>query len=470
MANAHDPRRAIPGVDRILAQPWCRLLIGSRGRVWITARVRALLADVRSGAIPAPGSLDDYEEPLQMEVARAETPSLRSVINGTGVILHTNLGRAPLAREAREAMQDAAGYGNVEFDLGTGERGSRYDHCAGLVTELTGAEDALVVNNGAAAVAVALTACASGGGVAVSHGELVEIGGGFRIPEVVEAAGARLVTVGTTNRTRLDDYARAVASGGVAAILKVHRSNFSMSGFTEEATLPELVGLGAARGVPVIHDLGSGLLVDSADLGLPHEPTPAGSVAAGVDLVAFSGDKLLGGPQAGILAGKREVVARVRSHPLCRALRCDKVTLAGLEATLTLYRDPARAMERVPVLRMITARVEDLERTAYRVCGAAAGMRAELGVEPLRIRVVRGQSLVGGGTFPDVRLPTAVLRLEAGDAAERWMAALRAHHPPIVARSRQGRILFDLRTLGEGGAIVLSAALSDLDAETGGGP
>ena len=464
-----DPRRAIPGVDRLLAQPWCRLLVGSRGRVWITARVRAVLDDVRAGAVPVPDSVADYEELVQMEVARAETLSLRSVINATGVILHTNLGRAPIAPEARDAMRAAGGYGNVEFDLDTGERGSRYSHCAGLVTELLGAGDALVVNNGAGAVAVALTAHAAGRGVAVSHGELVEIGGGFRIPEVVEAAGARLVTVGTTNRTRLEDYARAVEAGGVGAILKVHRSNFSMSGFTEEATLAELVRLGTGAEVPVIHDLGSGLLVDSGRLGLPYEPTPAQSVAAGVDLVAFSGDKLLGGPQAGILAGKAAGVARARTNPLCRALRCDKVTLAGLEATLTLYRNPDRAMERVPVLRMITARVEDLEQSAHKVVGVVAGLRAEAGAEPLRLEVVRGESLVGGGTFPDARLPTAVLRIEAGSAAERWMAALRAHAPPIVARSRQGRILIDFRTLGAGGDFIVAAALSGLDADAPGG-
>ncbi len=468
MIARNDPRRAIPGVDRILAQPWCLLLIGSWGRVWITARVRAVLDGVRSGAIPLPDSVDDYEELVEMEVARAETLSLRSVINATGVILHTNLGRAPLALEASDAMRRAVGYGNVEFDLDTGERGSRYTHCAGLVTELLGAEDAVVVNNGAGAVAVALTACAAGKGVVVSHGELVEIGGGFRIPEVVEAAGARLVTVGTTNRTRLDDYARAVAAGGVGAILKVHRSNFSMSGFTEEATLAELVRLGAEADIPVIHDLGSGLLVDSGRLGLPYEPTPAESVAAGVDLVAFSGDKLLGGPQAGILAGNAEGVARARAHPLCRALRCDKVTLAGLEATLTLYSDPDRAIERVPVLKMISARVQDLERNARSVVRVLTRLRAKRGAEPLQLEVVRGRSLVGGGTFPDVRLPTAVLALEAGAATERCIAALRANVPPIVARSRQGRIMFDFRTLGTGDDTLMLVALSRLDVDTHG--
>ena len=467
MAAHRDHRRAIPGVDRLLARPWCRLLVESRGREWVTARLRAVLDEVRAGRLPLPASEDGFEELLRRAIAAAETPSLLPAVNATGVILHTNLGRAPLAPEAREAMARAAGYGNVELDLASGQRGSRYVHCTDLVRELTGAEEAVVVNNCAGAVALALTAFASGKGVAVSHGELVEIGGGFRIPEVVEAAGARLVTVGTTNRTRRADYARAIAGGNVGAILKVHRSNFSMTGFTEETALEELVALGAETGVPVIHDLGSGLLVDSAELGLPAEPTPAGSVAAGVDLVAFSGDKLLGGPQAGILAGTRAGVARAKAHPLCRALRCDKVTLAGLEATLALYRNPGRAMRRIPVLRMIGAPVEELDGRARALLTRVAGTRADRGVEPLAAEVSRGWSVVGGGTFPDARLPTAVLEIHAGDAAERWMAALRAHDPPVIARSRQGRILLDLRTVAPGEEGDLVAALASVEG-TGG--
>ena len=467
MAAHRDHRRAIPGVDRLLARPWCRRLIESRGREWVTARLRAVLDQVRAGRLPLPASEDGFEELLRREIAAAETPSLLPAVNATGVILHTNLGRAPLAPEAREAMARAAGYGNVEFDLGTGHRGSRYVHCTGLVRELTGAEGAVVVNNCAGAVALALTAFASGKGVAVSHGELVEIGGGFRIPEVVEAAGARLVTVGTTNRTRRADYARAIAGGEVGAILKVHRSNFSMTGFTEETGLAELVALGAETGVPVIHDLGSGLLVDSAELGLPAEPTPAESVAAGVDLVAFSGDKLLGGPQAGILAGTRAGVARAKAHPLCRALRCDKVTLAGLEATLALYRDPGRAMGRIPVLRMIAAPVEELDGRAKALLERVAGMRADRGAAPLDAVVSPGWSLVGGGTFPDARLPTAVLEIHAGDAAEAWMAALRAHDPPVIARSRQGSILLDLRTVAPAEEDAVVAALASLEGAGG---
>ncbi len=463
-APAHrDPRRAIPGVDRLLARPWCLRLAESRGRDWVAGRLRAVLAEVRAGRLPLPASEDGYAELLLSEIAVAETPSLRPAVNATGVILHTNLGRAPLAAEARAAMARAAGYGSLEFDLDTGRRGSRHAHCTDLVRELTGAEAALVVNNCAGAVALALTAFASGRGVAVSHGELVEIGGGFRIPEVVEAAGARLVTVGTTNRTRRADYARAIEGGNVGAILKVHRSNFSMTGFTEETGLDELVALGAETGVPVLHDLGSGLLVDSAALGLPEEPTPSGSVAAGVDLVAFSGDKLLGGPQAGILAGTGDGVARAKSHPLCRALRCDKVTLAGLEATLALYRNPGRAMERIPALRMIAAPPRELEGRAKALLDAVAVRRADRGAAPLAARVSPGRSVMGGGTFPDARLDTAVLHVRAGDAAERWMAALRAHDPPVVARSRRGRILLDVRTIAPEEEGAVASALASLE-------
>ena len=456
---AQDPRRSIPGVDRLLSRPWCHELIAAYGRPWITDRLRAVLEDIRAGRAPVPSGDEGLAALVNTEVTRALSPSLRRVVNATGVVLHTNLGRAPLATEARRAMTAAAGYGNVEFDLESGARGSRYEHCVHLIRELTGAEDALAVNNNAGAVALALTAFASGRGVAVSHGELVEIGGGFRIPEVVEAAGARLVTVGTTNRTRRGDYERAIAAGDVGAILKVHRSNFSISGFTEETELEELVALGSASGTPVIHDLGSGLLVDAGALGLPREPTPRASVAAGVDLVAFSGDKLLGGPQAGLLAGTSAAVARARAHPLCRALRCDKVTLAGLEATLALYRDPGRVRERIPALRMISVPREELMRRAEAVLAAVAGRGAGLR-RALRAEVVAGESLVGGGTFPDARIPSAMISLGAGEEAERWLARLRAHAPPVIARRRKGRIVLDLRTVApeEDGAVAAALA------------
>ncbi len=459
--GAPDPRRSIPGVDRLLERPWCRDLIAAYGRRWITGRVRAVLDGMRAGRWPVPDSDEGLAAAVRAEVGRAASPSLRRVVNATGVVLHTNLGRAPLAPEARRAMAAAAGYGNVEFDLEAGERGSRYEHCVALVRELTGADDAVVVNNNAGAVALALTAFAAGRGVAVSHGELVEIGGGFRIPEVVEAAGARLVTVGTTNRTRRADYARAIEREDVAAILKVHRSNFSISGFTEETGLAELVELGAGHGVPVIHDLGSGLLVDAAQLGLPHEPTPADSVAAGAELVAFSGDKLLGGPQAGLLAGTTGGVARAKAHPLCRALRSDKVALAGLEATLALYRDPDRARERIPALRMICAPPERLAHRAEALL-AAVGSRGAGLRRAIRAEVVAAESMVGGGTFPSARIPSAAISLGAGSGAEEWLGRLRAHDPPVIARRRRGRLFLDLRTIAPEEDAVVAAALAAL--------
>ncbi len=450
-----DPRRAIPSVDRILARSWCLELTGAHGRSHIVETLRAALRDIRRGRLPLPDSDDDFARLIRRRVAERNRPSLRRVVNATGVVLHTNLGRAPLAAEATRAMTAAAGYGNVEFDLESGRRGSRYDHCVGLVRELTGAGDALVVNNNAGAVALALAALAGGKGVAVSHGEMVEIGGGFRIPEVVEAAGARIVAVGTTNRTRVADYARAIAGGKADAILKVHRSNFSISGFTGEAALDKLVALGAEREIPVIHDLGSGLLLADILPGGADEPTPAASVAAGATLVAFSGDKLLGGPQAGVLAGTVAGVARAKAHPLCRALRCDKATLAGLEATLALYRDPDRARARIPALAMIGAPVKEVARRARAVLAAVGEGRAG-GEGGLCAEVVAGNSLVGGGSCPDLRIPSAVIALGPGEGG--WTTRLRAHDPPVIARRSGQRVILDLRTVApEEDAIVVSA-------------
>jgi L-seryl-tRNA(Ser) seleniumtransferase len=298
-------------------------------------------------------------------------------VNATGVVLHTNLGRAPLAAAAVEAMVAAAqDYTNLEYDLERGERGSRYVHCASLLAELTGADAALVVNNAAAALVLALNTLARGRGVLVSRGELVEIGGGFRIPEMLERSGARLVEVGATNRTRMGDYERAFDEEDVGTILKVHRSNFRITGFTEEATLAQLAELARARNVPLVHDLGSGLMLEAATLGLADEPLPHDSLAAGSDLVTFSGDKLLGGPQAGLVVGSADLVAQMRANPLCRALRVDKVTLAGLEATLRLYRDPEQAREEIPVLRMLA---EEPAAVQTRAAAAAAALAA-LGV------------------------------------------------------------------------------------------
>jgi L-seryl-tRNA(Ser) seleniumtransferase len=361
-------------------------------------------------------------------LAEEETSSLQPVINATGVVLHTNLGRAPLARRAMVAMGKAArGYTNLEYDLGEGRRGSRYDHCAGLFAELTGAEAALVVNNAAAALTLTLNTVALGRAVAVSRGELVEIGGGFRIPEILERSGARLVEVGSTNRTRASDYEAALDEEKVAAVLKVHRSNFRMSGFTEEASIPELAELTRRAGAPLIHDLGSGLFVDASELGLPEEPRVHQSLAAGADLVVVSGDKLFGGPQAGIVVGRGELVEALRRNPLCRALRVDKVTLAGLEATARLYREPDRALAGIPTLRMLRETDSSLRsRSAELAAGLRAGGLAGAKAGP-------AEGAVGGGTFPEIVLPSWAVRVPVSDP-DQAARALRRGRPPVVGR------------------------------------
>jgi len=440
-----DPRRVIPSVDSLLAAPELRALVQrfSRPRVADALRdaIAAARAEVGRGATPADlASPSRFAQHAARTLEAAEVPSLRSVINATGVVLHTNLGRAPLAAAAVDAMIAAArDYTNLEYDLGAGERGSRYAHCASLLRELTGAEDALVVNNAAGALVLALNTVARGAGVAVSRGELVEIGGGFRIPEILERSGARLVEVGATNRTRLRDYEAALEDPAVHAILKVHRSNFRITGFTEEASLSELATLARARGCPLLYDLGSGLMVDAADLGLGGEPRPHEALEAGADLVAFSGDKLLGGPQAGILLGRADLVGALRANPLCRALRVDKVGLAGLEATLRLYRDPPRARRDIPTLRMLSTPAAELAERAQR-------MAAKLTKAGVRCAVVDVGGAVGGGTFPEVELPSKAVVLEGVHAAD-VARALRDGDPPVIGRIVDDKLALDVRTV-----------------------
>jgi L-seryl-tRNA(Ser) seleniumtransferase len=433
------------------------------GREPVKVALRAALDAARSGvgsgdadSVAVSGLLDGARAVLE----RLFEPSLQRVINGTGVILHTNLGRAPLAPEAVSAMAVALGYSNLEFDLAAGGRGSRHDHCARLLCDLTGAASALVVNNNAAAVALAVNELALDREVIVSRGELVEIGGSFRIPDVVARSGARLVEVGTTNRTRESDYRKGIGPE-TGLILKVHPSNYRLEGFVESVPVEDLVRLGREAGVPVVHDLGSGLLEPSLLHGYPEEPGVRPSLEAGADLVTWSGDKLLGGPQAGVVLGTGAMIARLRANPLLRAFRVDKLTLAALEATLLLYRDPGVAASRVPALRMLREPADAVEGRATRALPGAESMSATVQVRPV-------QSLVGGGSFPGHRIASAGWRV-SGVAADELEEACRSGRPPLIGRVEEGAFWIDFRTIepGEEGLVaeLLVTAITRLTGE-----
>lgn len=439
--------RQIPKVDRVLAEPEVGVLVQQYGHARVVDTIRQATDDLRqhalrTGALPHNGTL---LAELQQEVCRRlETSSrrtLRRAINATGVVLHTGLGRAVLAQAAADAVAEVArNHSLLEVDAATGERGSRLAHVSGLLRELTAAEDTLVVNNNAAAVFLAVSALAAGKEVIISRGQLVEIGGSFRIPDVICSAGARLVEVGTTNRVRIADY-RAAITEHTGLIMRVHPSNFRIVGFTEEASLEELTALGREHGIPVLDDLGSGALVDLTRYGLVAEPTVHASVAAGADVVTFSGDKLLGGPQSGLLLGHQELLGRMKRHPLMRVLRVDKLTMAGLEATLRLYRDEARAMREIPTLAALTASPEVLRTRAERL----AGLLAEL---PAKVTLESGISQVGGGSLPGEELPTTLVCLALAQASVAELARrLRTAEPSIWGRIQRGRLVFDLRTV-----------------------
>jgi L-seryl-tRNA(Ser) seleniumtransferase len=423
---ADHPLRGLPSVDALLGDERGAALADRHGRPATVEAIRAALAGARRRGVA------DSSAELLSEAARllGRPPSLRPVLNATGVIVHTNLGRAPLPAVALErAAAVAAGYSNLEYDLDAGARGSRHTHLGGILSELTGAEDGMAVNNNAAAVMLALAALAGGREVPISRGELIEVGDGFRIPDVLSQSGARLVEVGSTNRTRIGDYAAAIGPE-TGAVLRVHQSNFRMVGFTESPSLRELCALAAEHGVPVIDDLGSGQLIDLPDLA--DEPTARSSIEAGAAVVCFSGDKLLGGPQAGVIAGTAEAIARIRRHPLARAVRIDKLSLAALEATLELYRDPARALHEVPVLRAVAEPAAAVRGRAGRLAGRLGGT------------VVETRARVGGGAVPLLELESFACALDGGDELA---AALRAGDPPVVARVQEGRVLLDCRTL-----------------------
>ena len=440
-----DPRRAIPAVDRLLGDAAFADLLRAAPRERIVSALQAVQAKLRERMLAgeAAASVADpawYADQVRRELAAWERSSLERVINATGVVLHTNLGRAPLAASAIAAIVDvAAGYSNLEYDLERGERGSRYGHCVELLRRVTGAEDALVVNNNAAALVLALNTLALGREAVISRGELVEIGGAFRVPEIMARSGAIMVEVGATNRTHPPDY-RAAISERTGALVKVHRSNFRQTGFVAEVPLEQLAPLAREHGVPLLYDLGSGLLHPDLLPGAPDEPTAAMALAAGADLVAISGDKLLGGPQAGILLGRRDLIASCRENPLCRALRVDKLAIAALAATLALYADRERARAEVPALRMLNAGAAELRRRAGAVqtALARAGVASEL---------VEGNSMVGGGALPGTALPTVLLRVQGPAGAAALERALRAARPPVIARIEADRVLLDLRTV-----------------------
>jgi L-seryl-tRNA(Ser) seleniumtransferase len=431
--GSRNPLRDLPSVDRLLADERLRALADEHGHELVLAAARAALARARED-IRAGFEQEDLPARAIMELDRLLAPRLRRVINGTGVVVHTNLGRAPLSEYALDRVHEVGhGYSNLEYDLDAGARGSRQDHLATVLRDLTGAEAALVVNNNAAAVLLALAALAEGREVVVSRGELVEIGDGFRIPDVLTRSGARLIEVGTTNRTRLADYERAVRED-TAAILRVHQSNFRIVGFAEQPALKDLARLADRRGLVLVDDLGSGVLDELGD-----EPTVRGSLEAGAHLVTFSGDKLLGGPQAGIVVGRADLVERLRRHPLQRAVRADKLTLAALEGTLAAY----RRGEESPVMRMLQEPAEAVRARAERLAAAAGGQVEET--------VARA----GGGALPLAEIPSYACALE-----EELTASLRSADPPVVGIVRDGVLLLDCRTISDDEIEEVAAAVA----------
>lgn len=444
-----DLYRKLPSVDELLHSPELGPLRAREGQPAVTDAVRAVLDRLRSeisaGGLDAAGvdlALSGLASAVEPQLRQALGFSLRSVINATGVILHTNLGRAPLAESALEHVRETAlNYSNLEFDIAAGQRGKRDVHVDRLFRRLLDAGreiSTVVVNNNAAAVLLGLNSLAEGGEVIVSRGELVEIGGSFRIPDVMAKSGAILREVGTTNRTRIADYERAITDR-TRLLLRVHRSNFQITGFTEQPLLPELVELGQRRGIPLMEDLGSGALFDLRSVGVTGEPGVVDSITAGVDVVTYSGDKLLGGPQAGILSGKKDAIARIRSNPLFRALRVDKLTYAALEATLLAY--VRQDHNSIPALRMMRMTKEEIAARAEQLVKKLQNARVKL-------ELVDGESVVGGGAAPGATLPTRLISISVdGLATEELAARLRAIDPPLIARIEEGRVLLDLRTV-----------------------
>lgn len=453
-----DPRRRLPAVGLLCADPAAGPLNARFGAVAVTRVVRHVLAEARQrlvSDVPVIPTLAALLDEARRRLEEVDRETLFEVINATGVVIHTNLGRAPLAPEAQAALVAAAGYANLEFDLGEGRRASRHDHLDRLISETTGSEGGLAVNNCAGAVMLCLAALAAGTPVIVSRGELVEIGGGFRVPDIVVQSGARLVEIGTTNRTHLRDYEQAVRDHPEARIiLRTHPSNFRITGFTSAPSLSALAGFARKNGLLVIEDLGGGALVDLAPYGIQDEPRVQDSVRDGADLVIFSGDKLLGGPQAGIVAGRRDLIQILAQHPLARALRIDKLSLAALAATLRLYRPPCDPVMRVPVLKMLTEPVALVQARAQRLCVMIAGS------DTLESEIIESQGYAGGGAMPMNALASCALSIKNPQiSAEVIARRLRTGATPVVGRIDRDRLVLDLRTVSDGELTALAAAL-----------
>jgi L-seryl-tRNA(Ser) seleniumtransferase len=453
--NMKKEFRSLPSVDKILSDERVVRCEEAYSRPAVLQVTREYLDEARMRLKDGESALsfDDIVTSICTRISSIASPSLRPVINATGVILHTNLGRAPMSEETARAMAEASiGYANLEIDLDDGKRGSRQVHVESLLRRLTGAEAALVVNNNASAVLLALSALAKRKEVIVSRGQAVEIGGGFRIPDVMRQSGAKLVEVGTTNRTYLSDYESAITSH-TAALLRVHSSNFKVVGFTEAVEIGDLVGLGKRHGIPVLDDIGSGCLIDTTKFGLEYEPLVQDSVKAGVDLVMFSGDKLLGGPQAGIVVGREELVAKLRKHPLARAVRIDKVRLAGLSATLLHY-VKGEAESKLPVWQMISMPVEHIENRARKWVNALGECAS----------IIEGQSMIGGGSIPGGTIPTRLVCVSFNGGIKELADKLRKGSPSIIGRVENNKLLLDPRTvLLEEGEFIISRLSSILN-------
>jgi L-seryl-tRNA(Ser) seleniumtransferase len=449
---AHDRLRELPAVSRLLAHPRTERLLGRFNREYVVRECREILEQLRRAAAhgdeldPAALEADAIVGALESRLGAAGTDGLQRVVNATGPVLHTNLGRALLPQAAMDALARAGTHPiNLEYDVAQGDRGRREQVIEALLTELTGAEAATVVNNNAAAVLLALNTLATGKEVIVSRGELIEIGGAFRIPEIMARSGAVLREVGTTNRTHAADYEEAITER-TALLLKVHTSNYRIVGFVADVGLSDLVSIGRRHSVPVMEDLGSGALVDLSKYGLPKEPMVGERIAAGADLVTFSGDKVLGGPQAGLVAGKAAWVTQLAKNPLHRALRCGKLTIAALEATLRLYRESASIADDIPALRSFTRPIAEIEETARRAVPAIASVLGP----GFRVSVDEGTSQIGSGALPTDEIPTRVIVVEHNELEAHHIAArFREAQPPIIGRVKDGRFLLDARTIFE---------------------